>query len=74
MGPNPTAVPASHRCRVTRFKTFAWKITCEVPGCGYIRINGDWYMAMGDARQHFADAGLRRQNGVRHFTVYAEET
>lgn len=54
VGPNPTVVPAPHRCRVARFKTFAWKITCEVPGCGYIRINGDWYMAMGDARHHHA--------------------
>lgn len=55
VGPNPTVAPAlHHRCRVTRFKTFAWMITCEVPGCGFVRITGDWYVAMGDARHHHA--------------------
>lgn len=51
VGSNPTAVPASHRCRVSKSGPSDWDVACS--DCAFGGILTDWYLAMGEARHHW---------------------
>jgi hypothetical protein len=59
VGPNPTVVPRSHRCRVYQLDE-SYRVDC--PTCGHYSSAEDWYSAMGDARHHWQVLNLAEGN------------